>query len=352
MRGAPRSRLGAADADRDALGKAIKALGEGELRALLMEALDALDKAPRRRLEASIVQRAASKGASLRPGATSPPAAVTGANGPPTASPLRQGSPAPRPSSPSSPAPTTPASPSAGVAPRRTAFDDLAEVEAHLAAGRAEEAIRGAEALLARFPRGFKGRVQRKLGEAYAANGEPLRAVEAVWLGFLEKPGPDLFRTLRRRATAAGAWPAWRQRAIDHLAIVHPHAKTAASALVEIFLFEGKPLDALREARRRPIFPRTWLVLAGGLAASHPREALALYEEKVVPQFTSTPSRKRLADIIKVLRALQRGSAEAGLSEAFLALITKIRQDFGRKQPLMEALTKEGWAETSGRSRA
>ena len=107
---------------------------------------------------------------------------------------------------------------------------------------------------------------------------------------------------LRRRAKAAGAWPAWWQRAIDRLAIEHPQAKKTASALVEIFLFEGKPLDALREAWRRLIVPRAWLPLVGGLAAGHPREALTVFEEKVVPQFTSSPSRQRLADIVKVLR--------------------------------------------------
>ncbi len=121
---------------------------------------------------------------------------------------------------------------------------------------------------------------------------------------------------------------------------MHPHPKTASSALVEIFLFEGKPLDALREARRRPIFPRAWLVLAGGLVASHPREALALFDEKVVPPFMSTPSRKRLATIIKVLRALERGAEQAGLGEGFKALVAKIRRDFARKQWRMEALTK------------
>ncbi|HEU4412855.1 MAG TPA: hypothetical protein VFS43_46875 [Polyangiaceae bacterium] len=173
--------------------------------------------------------------------------------------------------------------------------------------------------------------------------GQPDRAVEAVWRGFVEDPGPELFRTLRRRAKAAGAWPGWRQRAIDHLAIEHPQAKKAASALVDIFLFEGKPLDALREARRRPIVPRAWLMLAGGLAAGHPREALAVFEEKVVPQFISTPSRQHLTDIIKVLRALERGALEAGLGKGFKAVIARIRRDFGRKKALMEAIEKEGW---------
>ncbi|HEU4410906.1 MAG TPA: hypothetical protein VFS43_36980 [Polyangiaceae bacterium] len=171
-------------------------------------------------------------------------------------------------------------------------------------------------------------------------------------MGFLDDPEPETFRTLRRRAKEAGAWPAWRQRAIDHLAIEHPQAKKAASALVEIFLFEGKPLDALREARRRPIFPRAWLVLAGGLAAEHPREALAVFDEKVVPQFTSTPSRQRLVDIVKVLRALQQGAEQAGLGEGFKALVAKIRRDFERKPWLMEVLAKEGWAESAGRGGA
>jgi tetratricopeptide (TPR) repeat protein len=352
VKGARRSPQGAADVGRADLGATLKAFDVDELRAFLVEALEALDEVPRLRLQTSLLQRAATKNAAPRSGATSPPAAATIANVLPPAPPPRQGAPATRPAPPTSTAPTTSASPPGGVAPPRTAFDYLAEVGAHLAAGRADEAIRCAEASLAIWPHGLKGRFQRKLGEAYAAKGQPDRAVEAVWMGFLEDPEPETFRTLRRRAKAAGAWPAWRQRAIDHLAIEHPQTKKAASALVDIFLFEGKPLDALREARRRPIFPRAWLMLAGGLAAEHPREALAVFDEKVVPQFSSSPSRQRLIDIVKVMRALQQGASAAGLGEGFKALVAKIRRDFERKQWLMEVLAKEGWAESAGRGSA
>jgi hypothetical protein len=70
------------------------------------------------------------------------------------------------------------------------------------------------------------------------------------------------------------------------------------------------------------------------------------------PWFMSTPSRKRLVDIIKVLRALEQGAEQAGLGEGFKALVAKTRRDFGRKQWLMEALAKEGWAESAGRGGA
>lgn len=122
-------------------------------------------------------------------------------------------------------------------------------------------------------PREIKGCSKRKPGEAYPTKGQSNRTVEAVWLGFLEELGPDIFRTLRKRTTAARDRSAWRQRTSDQLVIVHSQEKTATVALVEIFLFEGKSLDALREARRRPIFSRTWLVLADGLAS--PRRARA-----------------------------------------------------------------------------
>jgi hypothetical protein len=53
-----------------------------------------------------------------------------------------------------------------------------------------------------------------------------------------------------------------------------------------------------------------------------------------------------------VLRALEQGAERAGLGEGFKALVAKIRRDFEKKPWLMEALAKEGWAESAGRGGA
>lgn len=211
-----------------------------------------------------------------------------------------------------------------------------------------DSALIWAEKGLKAFPESTDVRLREFAAEEYHRRRRHDDAMKLMWAEFSERPCLDGFKTLERHAKKAGAWPEWRERALAEIRLRIASAKAKArggtqprwmrvdedhSQLVEIFLYEGNPEEAWREAQAGGCSDNLWLRLAASREKEHPEDAAPVYLKQAETAIAAT-SNGRYEDSVgllvkaaAVMKRIDRGTEFVGHLEA-LRVKYKIKRNF------------------------
>lgn len=238
--------------------------------------------------------------------------------------------------------------------------DDLRTPDAYLeiagelaGAGRQAEALDWARRGLATFAdrhwqtpslRHFLAVQLRRLGDDVAAE-------ELWWDAFERHPSLDGYRKLLAESSDAGAR---RDQALGllraRLDVGDTEAGTRnplldrgpATTLVEVLLYEGEVDDAWDAASAHGCDERTWMTLARAREATHPLDAIPIYERAIAAQIDTKKNGgyRAAVDLLARIRTLAN---KAGEPERFTGLLTAVTAEHARKRNLMALIDKKGW---------
>ena len=201
--------------------------------------------------------------------------------------------------------------------------------EVYREAGQHDSALLWAEKGLKAFPDRTDARLREFAAEEYHRRRRHDDAMKLMWAEFLERPFLETYKTLEKHAKKAGAWPEWRERALAEIRARISRAKEKArgqtrlrwmqaddnhSVLVEIFLYEGKPEDAWREAGIGGCSDSLWLRLAAQREKEHPEDAAPIYLKYAEAGVAATSNGRYedsvnlLAKAAAVMKRLDRGA--------------------------------------------
>ncbi len=211
-----------------------------------------------------------------------------------------------------------------------------------------DNALLWAEKGLKAFPDHTDGRLREFAAEEYHRRRRHDDAMKLMWAEFSERPHLESYKTLERHAKKAGAWPGWRERALAEIRLRITKAKEKArghsrprwmrpdddhSPLVEIFLYEGNPEEAWREAQAGGCSDSLWLRLAAVREKEHPEDAAPIYLKQAEAAVAAT-SNGRYEDSVgllvkaaSVMRRMDRGAEFVRHLEA-LRVKYKIKRNF------------------------
>jgi hypothetical protein len=172
--------------------------------------------------------------------------------------------------------------------------------------------------------------------------------MKLMWTVFSERPFLETYKTLERHAKKAGACAEWRERALTEIRLRITKAKEKArgqtrprwmqaeadnSPLVEIFLFEGDPDSAWREAQTGGCSNSLWLRLAAAREKENPEDAAPIYlkqAEAAVAAISNGRYEDSVGLLVKaaaVMRRMDRGAEFTGRLDA-LRVKYKIKRNF------------------------
>jgi hypothetical protein len=174
-----------------------------------------------------------------------------------------------------------------------SAYGYLKIAEVYRDARQQDTALLWAEKGLEAFPDHTDIRLREFAAEEYNRRRHHDDAMKLIWAEFSERPFLESFKTLERHAKKGGVWPDWRERALAEIRLRIAKAKKKArgqtrprwiqadddnsSPLVKIFLYEGNPEEAWREAQTGGCSDSLWLRLAASHEKEHPEETAPIY---------------------------------------------------------------------------
>jgi hypothetical protein len=235
--------------------------------------------------------------------------------------------------------------------------DDYQEIAESLRdAGRIDDAVDWAR----RGLRAFGDRpwqvppLRELLAAVLRGRGDAGGAVGLFWDAFVAHPSLGAYRRLLSEATAVASPVDWKVRALVALrARVAEHreadrfghslpATAPATALVEILLYEGDVAAAWEAAAEHGCDQRLWLTLARAREATHPLDAVAVYEREALAQIETKKNDgyRRAVDHLSRIRHL---AAAGGEPDRFDHLVARVRSEHRPKRNLMALLDQQGW---------
>ena len=238
--------------------------------------------------------------------------------------------------------------------------DDLRTPDAYLevaqeltAAGRQAEALDWARRGLAAFAdRHWQTPPLRQfLAAQLRASGDGAGAEALWWDAFQRHPSRDGNRKLLAESADADTC---RDQAIDLLRARLDAGDTdarmgtplldrgPATTLVDVLLYEGEVDHAWAAASTYGCDERTWMTLARAREATHPLDAIPIYERAVAAQIdTKKNSGYRAAvDLLTRIRTL---ADKAGQPEYFTKLLASVTTEHARKRNLLALIDNKRW---------
>lgn len=238
-----------------------------------------------------------------------------------------------------------------------SAYSYMKIAEVYREAGQRDGALLWAEKGLKAFPERTDARLREFAAEEYHRRRRHDDAMKLMWAEFSERPFLETYKTLEKHAKKAGAWPEWRERALAEIRVRIAKAKEKPrgqarprwmqaddnhSVLVEIFLYEGKPDDAWREAGVGGCSDNLWLRLAAKRETEHPEDAAPIYlkyaeagvaatsngryEEPVNLLVKAAAVMKRLDRSAEFVRHLEALRAKYKIKRNFIKLVEQKRK--------------------------
>jgi tetratricopeptide (TPR) repeat protein len=229
-----------------------------------------------------------------------------------------------------------------------SAYSYLKIAEVYLEAGRHDHALLWAEKGLEAFKERTDARLREFAAEEYHRRRRHDDAMKLIWAEFAERPFLDSYQTLERHAKKASAWSEWRERALAEIRLRITKAKDKArgqirprwmqaegdnSQLVEIFLYEGNPEEAWREAQAGGCSDNLWLRLAAVREKEYPADAAPIYLKQADAAVATTRNGRYedsvdlLMKAASVMRRIDAGKEFAAHLEA-LRVKYKIKRNF------------------------
>jgi uncharacterized Zn finger protein len=211
-----------------------------------------------------------------------------------------------------------------------------------------DNALLWAEQGLKAFPDHTDARLREFAAEEYHRRRRHDDAMTLMWAEFLDRAHLESYQKLERHARKAGAWPAWRVRALAEIRLRIASAKEKAlgrtrprwmepdnnnSPLVEIFLYEGNPDEAWREAQAGGCSGSLWLRLAAARERDHPEDAAPIYIKQAEAAVDATRNGRYeesvdlLVKAAAVMRRMNNGAEFARHLDA-LRVKYKIKRNF------------------------
>lgn len=138
---------------------------------------------------------------------------------------------------------------------------------------------------------------------------------------------------LHRRLEAGDTEPRTRNPLLE---------RAPATTLVEILLYEGRADDAWSAATSHGCDDRTWMTLARAREATHPLDAIPIYERALATRIDmkNNSGYRSAVDLLGRIRTL---ATKAGEPERFDDLLASVTTDHARKRNLMAMIAKKRW---------
>ena len=231
---------------------------------------------------------------------------------------------------------------------------DLSEPHAYLEisrilgdAKRHDEALKWAEEGRRMFARESDNGLEDFLVAEYHRRGRHEDGIALRWARFVKNPYLRSYQELKESADRSQSWKAWRERALPAVRQAQGNKKPVssvpywisggASLIVEIFLWEGDLVAALREARSNGCGTQQWLQLAKALETDHPVEAVAIYQERIGPiiNLTNNQAYDQAAGLLRRISALM---VRNGKSAGFGPYLDTLRVQYKAKRNFMQRL--------------
>lgn len=233
--------------------------------------------------------------------------------------------------------------------------DDYLEIARSLAAAsRADEAIEwGRRGLEECADRTWQTPPLRDfLAELLRERGNETDALDLYWDAFAGSPSLPTYRGLLEEAGDDAT--VWKERAIAELRsrVAEPQpgddtrrgplSTTPAGALVEILAYEGHIDSAWEAASEHGCDDRMWLTLARAREATHPLDAIGVYEREVFAQIDEKKNHTYKA-AVDLMARVRRLADDAGRPELFESLLDRVRAEHKAKRNLRALLDEKGW---------
>lgn len=224
-------------------------------------------------------------------------------------------------------------------------------------AGDSDQALDWAERGWRAFPGAKRDdRLRTFIADAYQKRGRHDEAMALMWEAFADRPWLETYKILERHGRRARRWPEWRDKALalvrERIAEVKAEpsdlplwmraSSGGHSLLVEIFLHEGDPEAAWREAEAGGCSGTLWLELAKRREKSHPADAVRIYRNHIA-SLLRNPGNRVYDETVRYLEKIETALAQSGTEAEFRPLLTEIRATHKRKRNLMKLLDQKGW---------
>ncbi len=239
-------------------------------------------------------------------------------------------------------------------------IDDLRTPDAYLeiaqelvSAGRDVEALDWARRGLDAFAdRHWQTPPLREFLSSRLRAGRDAAGAEALWLdAFEQHPSLEGYRKLvaesadvdirkaqaiallQQRLEAGDTKPRTRKPLLE---------RPPGTTLVEILLYEGQTDDAWDAASTYGCDERTWMTLARAREATHPLDAIPIYERAVAAQIDTKKNHgyRAAVDLLARIRTL---ATKAGEPERFTDLLAAVTTEHARKRNLIALIDKKRW---------
>ena len=234
-----------------------------------------------------------------------------------------------------------------------SAYSYLMIAELYQEAGRTNGALEWAERGVAAFPEKTDSRLREFLAQQYQRAQRAPEALSLLWLNFVDRPSLHHYVALHKVAEPAGAWPAWRERAVNEArgrvtkrAAVSARTLAAypvdGSLLVEMLLWESNVDAAWITATESGCNEQLWLQLAKRREKTHPNDAVAVYQaavERAVSRANNGAYRDAVALLRVIARVMERSTVAGGLT----AYLATLRSKHKAKRNFMKLLDSANW---------
>ena len=233
------------------------------------------------------------------------------------------------------------------------AYLDIARV--CMDAGRDDDALDWAEQGTRAFPDSPDARLREFLADRYHERGRHDDAIALFWAPFEARPTVEGFAALRAHASRAGAWPAWRTRALDAARVSVIEAQRAArppasrwdlpadgTALVRMLLIEGDVDTAWREAVALGCSEPAWRELARRREIDHPADAIPIHQREV-EALLQAMTNDSYAAAVERLGHIRDLMDRTGSGDAFPVYLAGVRAAHARKRNFTRLLDAASW---------
>lgn len=229
-------------------------------------------------------------------------------------------------------------------------YFEIAEI--YRQARQPDKAMEWAEKGVKIFGNESDSRLQDLLAALYHRRKRHEEATTLIWSQFEQYPGLGAYQKLKTHADRNKSWSKWRDRALAHLRALFDEDRERSkrnpwkyahrrghSDLVEIFLWEKDVEAAWREAKQGGCSDGLWLRLADQRKKKHPRDAIAVYRERIGPLVEQT-NNQSYAEAAGLLRKVKQLMHRLGEQEAFQHYLDHLRVEYKRKRNFMKLLEK------------
>ncbi len=234
-------------------------------------------------------------------------------------------------------------------------YNFLRIAETYKEAGKRDKALEWAQRGLEEFPKQRDSRLREFLAGEYHHRKRHEEAMQLVWANFSDHHSLQAYQNLAEHARRAGAWDAWRERALAEIRErIEARKRTerprgywsspfgyddGRSTLVEVFLYEKDPEAAWREAQEGGCSDHLWLELARLREQDHPEDAVKIYFQRVDPLVQQTNNRA-YEDAVSMLGKVQKLTAGLGQQAEFNDRVMLLRTTYKAKRNFIKLLDR------------